>query len=183
MAYWTQILTYPSLLIGPVLLAAVISGVVAILVGRSTRKATSGDVDRKIASERALTDAKFAHERDSALTDRAWADYGLRRDVYLELAARIGCLFLSVQATQASTNHAEKAEFHKTTRKVRLIGSDAVVGALNNLTFSIKNGAPHNITSENYSILMNAIRLDIRTLNENPAVGTSLDPSAFPLEG
>ena len=92
MEYWTQIATSPSLVLGPVLLAAIVSGLVSLWVGRSNRVAASADIDRKIKAERQLTDIKINYERDKALTDRAWTDYGLHRDIYLDLAVQIGCL-------------------------------------------------------------------------------------------
>lgn len=185
MEYLRQIGTYPSLLLGPAFAAAVVSGVVAILVGWLNRKATSDDVNRRIDSERAITDKKLAHEREQALTDRAWLDYGLRRDIYLDFAAQIGCLFEgepSPTTTEAAAARMVKRTFIETCRKVRLIGSDEVVKALNELTASIKARQHHDITERNYAKLMNAIRRDIRTLNEKPPAGTALDESAFPIE-
>jgi hypothetical protein len=185
MEYWTQITTYPSLLLGPIVVGALVSGVLSAWIARKNRAATSADVDRKIEAERQLTHAQLTHEWDKALTDRAWADYGLRRDIYLDLAKQISCLFDSrAPATLAEIAAAESAKrtFHETGRKVRLIGSDEVVSALNNLTASIKSREPHTVTGSYYSKLMNAIRQDIRTLNEKPPIGTALNESAFPIE-
>lgn len=185
MEYWTQLATYPSLVVGPVLAAAIVSGFVSLWVGRGNRLAASDDVDRKIEAERQVTDAKLNHEREKSLTDRAWTDYGIRRDIYLDLAAQIGCLFEFIPVVPKEANLAKIAAnktFHETCRKVRLIGSDDVVRALNNLTASIKSGANPEVTRSAYSKLMNAIRMDIRTLNERPPLGTTLDENAFPIE-
>lgn len=206
MSFWDQITTYPALTIGPVLVAAVVSGLISILIASGNRKATSADVDRKIRAEseatdrkivaesdatsskidaeRALTDIKFAHEKEKVLSERAWADYGLRRDVYLQLADRIDYMFAGNQppAPAPSTGDSSRKAFHETARKVRLIASDEVVDALNAMTTAIKEGKSPDVTQRLYSELMNAIRVDIRTLNEKPPVGTRLDTSAFPIE-
>jgi hypothetical protein len=196
--------TQPSLVFGPMVLAAVISGIISMWVGRATRKATSGDVDRKIKaehettqykidaergvtaqkidSEGALLRAKLTHETSGKLVERAWADYSLRRDIYLDLAKQINYLF-SNDLEDAPTTAIRKREFLQTAQKVRLIGSDEVVRALNSLTESIKTHLGEEVGAERYSKLMNAIRKDIRTLNERPAVGTELDSDAFPIEG
>jgi len=185
MEYWTQIANSPSLLIGPVVVGALVSGVIGVWVAWRGRVATSGDVDRKIDAERLLTDTKICHEREEALTDRAWADYGLRRDIYLDLAEQIGCLFESSAPRDPEAvvlAAAARKAFIETTRKVRLVGSDEVVRALNDLTASIRESMSHSVTGDNYSKLMNAIRRDIRTLNVKPPVGTTLDEGAFPIE-
>jgi hypothetical protein len=175
MEYWQQIATYPSLLIGPAVLAALIAAVVSLITGAMNRNATSADVDRKIEAERQATDTKLSHERDRAVSDRAWVDYALRRDVYLDLATNVDDL---IQPGDAARHRA----FMIATRKVRLIGSDEVVRALNALTDSIKGRTDDAQRSRCYSALFNAIRKDIRTLNEKPPVGTLLDESAFPIE-
>lgn len=175
MEYWQQITTYPSLLIGPAVLAALIAAVVSLITSAMNRNATSADVDRKIEAERQATDLKLAHERDRTVSDRAWIDYGLRRDIYLDLATNVDDL---IQPGDAARHRA----FMIATRKVRLIGSDDVVMALNALTDSIKGGTGDEQRSKCYSALFNAIRKDIRTLNEKPPVGTLLDESAFPIE-
>jgi len=198
MSFWDQIASYPALTIGPALTAAVVSGVISISVARGNRKATSADVDRKIdaerdstdrkiASERSLTDTKLDYERERLLSDRAWNDYGLRRDMYFQLVERIDYMFAGNHASfekstvlKDSTDPKRKA-FHETARKVRLIGSDEVVDALNSLTSAIKSGQA-DVAQQLYSELMNAIRVDIRTLNEKPPVGTKLGVSSFPIE-
>ncbi|MCI1948090.1 MAG: hypothetical protein LKJ19_07850 [Acetobacter fabarum] len=185
MTYWTQIVSYPSLLFGPAILAAIVSGLISLWVGRSSRRATSNDVDRKIAAERELTDAKLGHERERAISDRAWTDYTLRRDIYLGLTEKIDYLFASRQVTlaeEANNRDASRREFMEMSRKTRLIGSDAVVTALNELTSAIRKGEDEAIMGAKYSALMNAIRKDIRTLNENPPRGTALGSDAFPIE-
>jgi hypothetical protein len=123
MEYWTQITTYPSLLFGPVVLAAVVSGIVGLISNAKNLAATRADVDRKIEAERQATDTKLAHERDRAISDRAWIDYGLRRDVYLNLAENIDDLI-------QPGNPERHRVFMIATRKIRLIGSDEVVLAL-----------------------------------------------------
>lgn len=187
MSFWDQIASYPALTIGPALTAAVVSGVVSVWVARGNRKATSADVDRKINAERNVTDSKIAHEKEKALTDRAWIDYEIRRDIYLQLVERVDYMFAGNQSEEKESSESKKATdparraFLETARKVRLIGSDEVVDALNSLTSEIKGG---NIivAGQRYSELMNAIRLDIRTLNEKPPVGTRLSVSSFPIE-
>ena len=175
MEYWTQVTTYPSLLFGPVFLAAVVSGIVGWISNARNRAATSADVERKIEAERRAIDLRLAHERDRAISDRAWIDYALRRDVYLNLAENIDDL---IQSGDVDRHRA----FMIATRKVRLVGNDDVVLALNALTNSIKTGMNEDERSSCYSALFNALRRDIRTLNEKPPVGTALDESAFPIE-
>lgn len=175
MEYWHQITTYPSLLLGPAVLAALIAAVVSVITSAINRAATTADVDRKIKAESEATNLKLTHERDRAVSDRAWADYGLRRDIYLDLAANVDDL---INPGDAERHRA----FMIATRKVRLVGSDDVVMALNALTDSIKGNGDDAKRSRCYSALFNAIRRDIRTLNEKPPVGTMLDENAFPIE-
>jgi hypothetical protein len=175
MEYWQQITAYPSLLIGPTVLAAIVAAMISLVTSARNRTATSADVDRKIEAERQSADRRLIHERDHVISDRAWIDYGLRRDIYLDLAANIDAL---IQPGDAARHR----EFMIATRKVRLIGSDDVVLALNALTDSIKEDGGDANRSRCYSALFNAIRRDIRTLNEKPPVGTLLEESAFPIE-
>src|ERR1051326_5507836 len=71
--------------------------------------------------------------RRQDLSERAWADYELRRDRYFRIAELVSCLF-------QGGNAAERPEFHRTARTVRLVGSDEVVSALNQLTAGIRTG-------------------------------------------
>ncbi|GBQ45146.1 hypothetical protein [Komagataeibacter europaeus] len=176
MEYLKQIAEFPSLVIGPAVVASLFSGLFLLWIAYLNRRATTADVERKIEFERELNDAKFGHENDKALTDRAWADYGIRRDVYLELAEHVGSLY------GKTTTREEKARFHIAARKVRVVGSDEVVLALNAFTASIKNSQGPEAHELRLRDLMNAIRIDIRTLNEKPPQGTTLDASAFPIE-
>lgn len=176
MEYLRQIAEYPSLIIGPAVVASLFSGLFLLWIADLNRKATTSDVKRKIESERELNIAKFGHDNYQALTDRAWADYGIRRDVYLELAEHVGSLY------GETTIKEEKARFHVAARKVRVVGSDEVVLALNAFTASMKNSEGPEAHELRLRDLMNAIRIDIRTLNEKPPQGTRLDASAFPIE-
>lgn len=140
-----------------------------------------GITERKIESETELLQSKFSHEVGGKLVERAWADYSLRRDIYLDLAKQIDYLF-DHEPSDDKMKDDRRKEFLRTTQKVRLIGSDEVVRALNSLTASITEHALPEVSTSRYGALMNAIRKDIRTLNEMPAVGTDLDSSAFPIE-
>lgn len=168
------------------ILSAAIAAVVSIALNIMSRRSTSKDVEDRINAEREITNTKLQHERDGAISQRAWADYGLRRDIYLELAARIGVLFES-NRIRLSRNPdllaSERDLFFATTRKIRLIGSDEVVSALNEFTGGIVNSQGELVHEANFSKLMNMIRRDIRTLNAEPPQGTALDENAFPLEG
>lgn len=66
------------------------------------------------------------------------------------------------------------------TRKVRLVGSDEVVWALNDLTNSIKLSSSDK--EQKYSDLLCALRVDVRTLNAEPPAGTVLTAEEFPVE-
>lgn len=110
--------------------------------------------------------------RKENISDKAWADYELRRDVYLNLAKLIDCLFENGDASR-------RPDFHQVARQTRLIGSDDVVNALNDFTNSITNG---EAAEPKYSELFNAMRRDIRTLHTMPPEGTSLEATAFPIE-
>jgi len=117
MEYLKQIAEFPSLVIGPAVVASLFSGLFLLWIAYLNRRATTADVERKIEFERELNDAKFGHENDKALTDRAWADYGIRRDVYLELAEHVGSLY------GKTTTREEKARFHIAGRKRTSFGS------------------------------------------------------------
>jgi hypothetical protein len=97
----------------PQVTAAIVAGVVATVIGGLTFLASIWVAERKIRADRAL-----------ALSEKAWTDYELRRDVYLDVARQIDCLFEKGEP-------AGRPEFHRTARKVRLVGSDRVVLALN----------------------------------------------------
>lgn len=168
------------------LVSAALAAIVSLVLNYLSRKATQQDVVVRIDAEREITNTKIAHEKDGAFGQRAWTDYGLRRDIYLELATTIGVLFEhnSVRLSFTPDTHMqERDRFFAASRKARLIGSDEVVRALNQLTSGIRLSAGSDVHAANYAHLMNMIRRDIRTLNTNPAMGTDLDETAFPLEG
>ncbi|PSS67069.1 hypothetical protein C6558_03385 [Ensifer sp. NM-2] len=120
------------------------------------------------------TIVNYRLQKRKSLSDNAWADYELRRDLYLDLVAGIDCLFNSGSAT-------DRPDWHKTARKVRMIGSDQVVAALNDFTAAIKVNAGN--AEQRYSDLNLALRRDIRHLRKTPSEGTNLDTSDFPIEG
>lgn len=113
-------------------------------------------------------------QRHKTFSDNAWADYELRRDVYLELVAGIGCLF-------ANGNASSRSQWHETARKVRIIGSDDVVTALNAFTQSIRDSTD-DADARFYDLNL-ALRRDIRRLRASPPEGTNLKAEAFPIEG
>ncbi|MDW9506927.1 hypothetical protein GOA81_18110 [Sinorhizobium meliloti] len=113
------------------------------------------------------------HQRHKTLSDNAWADYELRRDIYLELVAGIGCFF-------AGGNLSARSQWHETARKVRIVGSDEVVTALNAFTQSIKNNTGD--AEVRFYDLNLALRRDIRRLRATPPEGTKLKAEAFPIE-
>jgi hypothetical protein len=134
-------------------IAALVSGVFAILAARLNTSAG----------------------REKIISDKAWADYELRRDQYIRLAELIGCLFTGETA-------ARLPEFHEVARAVRIVGSDEVVTALNALTEAIKTHLPSAELEKRYRDLFNAMRRDIREIHELPPQGTTLGPCAFPIE-
>jgi hypothetical protein len=93
------------------------------------------------------------------LSDKAWADYELRRDQYIKLAELVSCLF-------TGDNTSRKTEFHEVARAVRLVGSDEVVTALNTFTAAIKNSRPQAELERCYRDLFDAMRQDIREIHE-----------------
>lgn len=112
-------------------------------------------------------------QRHKILSDKAWADYELRRDVYLDLVAGIDCLF-------TGGNAEGRSKWHETARKVRIVGSDEVVMALNALTAAIKENSG-DADQRLYSLNL-ALRRDIRDLRSTPSEGTKLEAVAFPIE-
>lgn len=110
-----------------------------------------------------------------AATDRAWADYELRRDVYMEFAALVSALFEGGDDENRST-------LHRVARRIRLVGSDDVVTALNTFTAGIKNSLSDLDHEKNFQLLFNAMRRDIRRIDQRPPTQTDLGPDAFPLE-
>jgi len=95
--------------------------------------------------------------------------------VYIELIERIEALFVGGSPEL-------KAEFLRTARKVRLVGSDAVVLALNGLTDVIKSGAGSGESELRYRALYLTLRQDLRQVHSVPPATTDLDESAFPIE-
>ena len=115
-------------------------------------------------------------QKHKTYSDNAWADYELRRDVYLDLVAGIDCLFANAPDTDTSAKRA----WHKTARKVRIVGSDEVVLALNALTSAIKTSSG-DAELRLYDLNL-ALRRDIRTIRLRPPEGTKLEATAFPIE-
>jgi hypothetical protein len=115
-------------------------------------------------------------QRHKTYSDNAWADYELRRDAYLDLVGGIDCLFEHSRNSDASA----KKEWHQTARKVRIVGSDEVVLALNALTYAIKSGSKDS--ELRFHDLNLALRKDIRTIRRKPPEGTKLEATAFPIE-
>ena len=112
-------------------------------------------------------------QRHKILSDNAWADYELRRDLYLEVAAKVDCIF-------EGGHSSGRPEWHRAARKVRIVGSDEVVRALNALTLAVSSGS-HEADAR-YRDFNLALRQDIRTIRSTPAEGTKLDATAFPIE-
>jgi hypothetical protein len=148
----------------PAVAAAIVASLVALTVGVLTVLATWLVAERKLRADRAL-----------ALSEKAWADYELRRDVYMDIARQISCLF-------ADGDPGDKPELHQTFRKARLVGSDQVVQALNAFTGASRDRLPPNILEQRYRALFNAMRRDIRQLHASPPEGTDLGEDAFPIE-
>lgn len=139
-------------LIGPAVTAAVVAGAISFGVAYYNRR----------------------EDRKKAFSDNAWEDYGVRRDAYIELAHFADSLFQNGDA-------AKRPDFHRAARKVRLLGSDDVVRALNAFTNAAKTDDPEGeaLFQELYSV----IRRDIRSLQRQPPEGTELHSKDFPLEG
>lgn len=177
--------TWLALILGSTAVPAIVAGAVSLIVAARAQKGAGAVIDRKIAAERELTNRKFEHELSEARVERAWADYGHRRDVYLEVTERIDCLFDSnaiSTPSEAAELRAARREFNRSCRKLRLIGSDKTVLALNALTSAIKRQKASQELNELHGAMMIELRRDIRTLNEGPAAGTALDASHFPIE-
>ena len=148
----------------PPVTAAVVAGITALLIGLLTVLINWLVAERKVQADHAL-----------ALSEKAWADYELRRDAYINIARQIDCLF-------AGGDPKGKPEFHRLARTARLVGSDQVVKALNALTESSKEGAKPDVLDQRYRSFFNAMRHDIRKLHAMPPTGTDLDENAFPIE-
>ena len=170
-----------------VVVAACVAGVVSVLVALFSNWTIKRINSEKLAADRETFSAriqadlylavqKLSADQEKAMSDKAWADYALRRDRYFEIAELIDCLFVGGDASN-------KSKFHKVARTVRLVGSDEVVRSLNDFTDAIKQSQPHSVTEQKYRAFFNAMRLDIRELHTLPPQGTALGPDAFPLEG
>lgn len=174
-----------ELLVGPILVAALVSGIVALVVTRlnnavqlktHTEKldADRQTSERKIEADVDMAIQKLKAERDRAMSDKAWLDYELRRDAYIALARQIDCIFAGGDASG-------KPELHKIARQIRLVGSDEVVTALNQLFAAIKEQRSEELDAR-YRDLFNSMRRDIRQLHTSPPRGTDLTVEAFPIE-
>lgn len=111
--------------------------------------------------------------RHRIASDKAWADYETRRDIYLDLVANVHCFF-------ENGDPGLKPIWHATARKVRMVGSDEVVLALNRFT-SAAQGSGSDAQQHLFALNL-ALRRDIRTIDVRPPRGTKLDATAFPLE-
>jgi alkyl hydroperoxide reductase subunit AhpC len=119
---------------------------------------------------------KFREDRELALSQKAWADYELRRDAYLEIARLIDSL-------HDGGNQADRSEYLRAVRKLWIVGSDDVVRAANALSDNIVAGKSANDLAERYDALFNAMRGDIRQRRAVPAEGTQLGSGSFPIRG
>lgn len=152
----------------PQIVSALVAAAVAFAIGLLT-VVVNGAVQTWIASRRNRTDQQLA------LSQKAWADYELRRDIYLDVAAQIDCLF-------EGGNPAGRPKLHRTLRKVRLVGCDSVVTALNDFTGAIRGRESASDLEHKFGRLFNAMRRDIRLINALPPEGTDLKEGAFPIE-
>lgn len=173
-----------QVVISAAVVAAIISGLVSLVAAIIARNSALAVRDKQTAAESKILAAKIEADYQLALRkveadvaarlgERAWADYGLRRDAYVSLARLINVLFEG-QGSQDQT------EFHRVARQIRLVGSDEVVTALNALTNSIKTSASDR--DVRYRALFNAMRRDIRRIHSLPPEGTDLGVDAFPIE-
>ena len=153
----------------PQITAAFVAGAVALVVGVIT-VAINSIVTTWVASHKVRAD------REQALSEKAWADYELRRDTYIEVARQIDALF-------EGGSKEGREELNRVARRVRLVGSDHVVTALNALFGGIREGLGPELHERRYRALFNAMRRDIRQLHVLPPRGTDLDENAFPIEG
>lgn len=164
-----------SAFIGPTVAAAVISALMAWLVASLNNRANRAALERRIDADLEMTVAKFQADREKAMSDKAWADYELRRDTYFCLIGVIDSLF-------EHGDRSEKPEYLRLARRVRLVGSDQVIRALNAFNDSIKLGEAAEVRERRYRELFIALRLDIRELHAIPPTGTDLKEEAFPIE-
>jgi hypothetical protein len=153
----------------PQIVAALVAGVVALAVGVLT-VVINASVTAWVAGRRVRAD------REQALSEKAWADYELRRDVYLDAARQIDALFEGGAVEM-------RTELTRTAQRIRLIGSDQVVVALNELFAGIRQKLSHEVCERRYRTFFNAMRRDIRQLHVLPPIGTDLGEDAFPIEG
>lgn len=171
----------------PVGIAALVAGAISTLVAFANRWTLISSnnsklrADREALRSRIIADVVLAverasAERDGALSDKGWSEYLSRRELYVELAARLDFLF------SGTGSHEERLELHRTARKVRLVGSDEVVLALNAMTASIKEGQPTQERDQRYRALFLAMRHDMRQDQTAPPRSTVLDKTAFPIE-
>jgi hypothetical protein len=174
-----------GLFFGPLVTAAIVAAVVSYIVARINRSALLKTNAEKIAADREASDRRISAdidmavqrlsaEREKDLSQRAWVDYELRRDAYIDMAQQIDCLF-------STGDRAKRPELHRTARRIRLVGSDEVVRAMNALFAAIKAGEEGSLEGL-YRSFFNEMRRDIRRLHAMPPVGTDLSDDAFPIE-
>lgn len=152
----------------PQVTAAVVAGAVALVIGFLTvlvnSIVTAAIAERKLRADRAL-----------ALSEKAWADYELRRDVYLEVGRIIDSLYEGGDA-------AERREYLRSIRKLWVVGTDEVVKAANALSVAIQAREGPQSLEQKHGDLFNAMRRDIRRLHVLPPKGTDLGPENFPVQ-
>ncbi|MFL9908919.1 hypothetical protein [Paraburkholderia sp. RL17-337-BIB-A] len=154
--------------LNPTIVSAVVAAAVSLLVGFWSPFMT-GRLNLLTAQLRADTDAKLSESANS------WAEYELRRNVYLEVATQVESIF-------ADSGGLGVDAYLRTVRKLWLIAPDSVVQAANALSKSIRELEPQAGREEAYRMLFNAMRRDIRQRHLQPPVGTELGLDAFPIE-
>ena len=104
------------------------------------------------------------------LAQRAWDDYERRLDLYRRIAIEIDCLF------KGEHTLGKRETLMQQFRELRLLGSDEVVYACNELDPS------RVVEKSHYGDLMLAFRQDLRRRRFLPPRGTTLSNQDFPIE-
>ena len=152
-------------LIGPAVVAAVISGLVSTIGIVISTRAT-----------RAIHAEKLSADADLASADRAWADYERRSGAYTDVIRLIDSLF-------EGGDPSDRREYLRAVRKVWLIGSDDVVRAINRLSLATGSGAAPDEREQAYRDCIHLMRVDLRIPRSRPPTETKLEPRDFRVEG
>jgi len=123
-----------------------------------------------------VTERKVRTDTALAIGQRAWTEYENRRAAYVEFISLIDAIF-------SGTPSPDKQGYLRAARKVRLVGADDVVRAINELLLGIRQGEKAEQLEDRFRECSLMMRKDLWTHATTLPAGTRLTKADFPIEG